>query len=119
MGDNKEELQALKCPSCSGDLVKSSRTYYDDDEEENVTVPLAKCVQCNTEYDQHTQEYYEVFADDLTSDKDSTVFKLGLKGNLKGVNYEIIGRVRYQDEEEYEKATWDEWVAVSEDGSYH
>jgi uncharacterized protein with PIN domain len=55
MSDNKEELQALKCPSCSGDLVKSSRTYYDDDEEENVTVPLAKCVQCNTEYDQHTQ----------------------------------------------------------------
>ncbi|HOP29649.1 MAG TPA: DUF4178 domain-containing protein [Spirochaetota bacterium] len=119
MGDNREELQALKCPSCSGDLVKSSRTYYDDDEEENVTVPLARCVQCNTEYDQHTKEYYEVFADELTADKDSTVFKLGLKGNLKGVQYEIIGRLRYQDEEEYEKSTWDEWVAVTDEGSYH
>jgi len=119
MGDNKEKLQALKCPSCSGDLVKSSRTYYDDDEEENVTVPLAKCIQCNTEYDQHTQEYYEVFADELTADRNSTIFKLGLKGNLKGAQYEIIGRLRYQDEEENEKATWDEWVAVNDEGSYH
>jgi len=119
MSDKKKNLQTLKCPSCSGDLVKSSRTYYDDDEEENVTIPLAKCVQCNNEYDQHTQEYYEVFADDLTADRDSTIFKLGLKGNLRGAGYEIIGRLRYQDEEEYEKATWDEWVAVAEDGSYH
>lgn len=119
MGDNKKELQALKCPSCNGDLVKSSRTCYDDDEEEDVTVPLAKCVQCNTEYDQHTREYYAVFADELTADKDATVFSLGLKGNLRGIEYEIIGRLRYQDEEEYEKATWDEWVAVSSDGAYH
>lgn len=119
MGEKREKLQALKCPSCSGDLVKSSRSHYDEDEEENVTIPLAKCVQCNTEYDQHTQEYYKVFADELTSDKDATVFKLGLKGNLKGVQYEIIGRLRYQDEDEYEKSTWDEWEAVSDDGSYH
>ncbi|HOP64291.1 MAG TPA: DUF4178 domain-containing protein [Spirochaetota bacterium] len=119
MGENREELQALKCPSCGGDLVKSSYTYYDDDEEENVTVPLARCVQCNSEYDQHTQEYYQVFADDLTYDKDTTLFKLGIKGNFKGVEYEIIGRLRYQDEDEYEKATWDEWVAISGEGTFH
>jgi len=117
--DNKEELKALKCPKCGGDLSKGSHTHYDDDEEEDVTIPVAKCIQCNTEYDQHTSEYYEVFADDLTSDKDSTVFKLGLKGKLKGIEYEIIGRLRYQEEDEYEKSTWDEWVAVSEDGVFH
>jgi len=117
--DNGEELKALKCLSCKGDLVKGSRSHYDDDEEEEVTIPVAKCIQCNAEYDQHTSEYYEVFADELTSDKDSTIFKLGLKGKLKGIEYEIIGRIRYQDEDEYEKCTWDEWVAISEDGVFH
>jgi hypothetical protein len=117
--DNKEELKALKCPKCGGDLSKGSRTHYDEDEEENVSIPVARCIQCNTEYDQHTSEYYEVFAEDLTSDKDSTVFKLGLKGKLKGIEYEIIGRLRYQEEDEYEKCTWDEWVAISADGVFH
>ncbi|PKL17566.1 MAG: hypothetical protein CVV49_10265 [Spirochaetae bacterium HGW-Spirochaetae-5] len=117
--DDKKELKALKCAKCGGDLVKGSRSHYDDEEEETVTIPVARCIQCNTEYDQHTSEYYEVFADDLTYDKDSTVFKLGLKGKLKGIEYEIIGRLRYQEEEEYEKSTWDEWVAVSEDGVFH
>jgi hypothetical protein len=117
--DDKKELKALKCTKCGGDLVKGSRSHYDDDEEETVTIPVARCIQCNTEYDQHTSEYYEVFADELTYDKDSTVFKLGLKGKLKGIEYEIIGRLRYQEEDEYEKSTWDEWVAVSEDGVFH
>lgn len=119
MGEKSGKLEALQCPSCGGHLVKSTRTYYDDDEEEEVSIPQAKCVQCNKEYDQHTSEYYGVYADELTSDRDATVFKLGLKGKLKGIEYEIIGRLRYQDEEEYEKSTWDEWVAVSGDGSYH
>jgi hypothetical protein len=117
--ENKKELKALKCPSCGGDLAKGSRSWYDDDEEENVTIPVAKCIQCNTEYDQHSAEYYEVFADDLTFDKDTSIFKLGLRGKLKGAEYEIIGRLRYQDEDEYEKSTWDEWVAVSDDGVFH
>ncbi len=120
MGDeNREELVSLKCTSCGGGLVKSSRTYYDNEEEEDVTVPLAKCVQCGKDYDQHTQEYYHVFADDLTYDKDSSIFKLGLKGKFKDIEYEIIGRLRYQEEEEYEKCTWDEWVAISSDGVFH
>ncbi len=117
--DDKKELKALKCTKCGGDLAKGSRSHYDDDEEETVTIPVARCIQCNTEYDQHTSEYYEIFADDLTYDKDTTVFKLGLKGKLKGIEYEIIGRLRYQEEDEYEKSTWDEWVAVSEDGVFH
>lgn len=117
--DNREELKALKCTKCGGDLAKGSRSFYDEDEEETVSIPIARCIQCNTEYDQHTTEYYEIYADDLTFDKNATVFKLGLKGKIKGIEYEIIGRLRYQEEEEYEKSTWDEWVAVSEDGVFH
>ncbi len=117
--ENNEELRALKCTSCGGDLVRGVRTYYDEEEEDDVEIPIARCIQCGMEYDQHTQEFYSVFADDFTYDIDASVFKLGIKGEIKGVEYEIIGRLRYQDEDEYEKCTWDEWVAISGDGVYH
>ena len=81
--------------------------------------PSASAPRAAQEYDQKTEEYYDLFADDLTADKDHSVFKLGIKGTLKGVEYEIIGRIRYQDEDEWEKCTWDEWFAVAADGSYH
>jgi hypothetical protein len=119
MGTENSELKAMKCTACGGSLVKSYRTEYDDEEEENVSIPIAKCSACGKEYDQKTEEYYGVFADDLTIDKDNSVFKLGTKGRLKEVEYEIIGRIRYQDEDEWEKSTWDEWFAVSSDSTYH
>ena len=119
MGNENPELKALKCTKCGGSLVKSYRTEYDDDEEEHVNIPIAKCSSCGQEYDQKTEEYYGVFADDLSVDKDNSVFKLGIKGKLKDVEYEIIGRIRYQDEDEWEKSTWDEWFAVASDGTYH
>lgn len=119
MTSGSEHLTALKCGSCGGGLVKSYRVEYDSEEEENVNIPLAKCSSCGKEYDQHTTEYYQLFADTLTADKDNSVFKLGAKGTLDGVEYEIVGRLRYQDEDEYEQSTWDEWFAVSADGAYH
>jgi hypothetical protein len=119
MGTDNPDLKALHCAKCGGSLVKSSKTEYDDDDEENVSIPIAKCSACGREYDQKTEEYYSVFADDLSRDKDNSVFKLGVKGTLKNIEYEIIGRIRYQDEDEWEKSTWDEWFAVSADGAYH
>lgn len=117
--DRRGEMESLKCSSCGGDIARGTRTVYDEEQEENVTVPVGKCIQCNREYDQHTAEYYVLFAGDFTYDSDATLFKLGLKGKIKNSEYEIIGRLRYQEEEEYEKSTWDEWVAVSEDGVFH
>lgn len=115
MAEESKDLKKIQCPACSGNLVKSSK--YDSEEEENI--PFAKCLGCGKEYDTTTTEYYEIFADTFITDKDSTVFSLGLKGTLRGVEYEIIGRVRYQDEDEYEKSTWDEWFAVNAEGGYH
>jgi len=115
MSNENEELKALKCSSCGGELVKSYR--YDDEEEENI--PLVKCASCGTEYDQHTQEYYEFLGDEFTTDVNDSIFKLGAKGTLNGIEYEIIGRLRMQDEDDYEISTWDEWLAISADGVYH
>ncbi len=114
MSSEQDNLKALRCEKCSGDLVRSYRVEDEDEE-----IPVAKCLNCGEEYDQETQLYYEFFADDFTLDKDRSIFKLGLKGTLQGVEYEIIGRIRFQEEDEYEVATWDEWLAVNSEGSYH
>ena len=110
----KKGLQKITCAICKGDIVKSYRTVDEDEE-----APIARCLSCGKEFDQHTKEFYEYFAGDYTKDVGNSVLKLGLKGTLKGVEYEIIGRIRMQEEDEYEKCTWDEWEAVSSDGVYH
>ncbi len=114
MSDQNEDLKALKCKECGGDIVKSHRPVGEDDE-----IPIARCISCGKEYDQHSSEYYEYFADDFTYDRDDSLFSLGAKGTFHNVEYEIIGRLRYQEEDEEEKSTWDEWVAISSDGVFH
>jgi hypothetical protein len=113
----KSKDARAKCKGCGGDIVKTHRVEGEGEDEEYI--PIARCLNCGNEYDQYTQEYYEYFSDEFIHDRENTVFKLGLKGELKGVEYEIIGRMRYQDEEEYEIETWDEWLAISSDGVYH
>ena len=117
MSDDQKELKAIKCTACNGDLGRSYRLEGSGEDQEEI--PIAKCLSCGKEYDQHTQEYYEFYADTFITDLENTVFKLGLKGVLDGLEYEIIGHIRYQEEEEYELSTWDEWLAVSSDGGYH
>ncbi len=114
MTSEQDNLKALKCEKCGGDLARSYRVEDEDEE-----IPVAKCLNCGAEYDQGSQLYYEFFADDFTLDKDRSIFKLGLKGMLQGVEYEIIGRIRYQEEDEYEVSTWDEWLAINSEGTYH
>jgi len=104
-------VKAITCPSCGGPLTQGERVEGSGDDREEI--PIAKCSSCGREYDQHTREYYEVYADTFTAGRDDTIFKLGAKGVLDGVEYEIIGRIRYQEEDEYELSTWDEWLAVN------
>lgn len=115
----KEEknIEVIKCTECGGDLSKSSRIEGSGEDAEEV--PIAKCLSCGKEYDRHTDVYYKIFADIFTEGLEKSPFKLGAKGTLGGVEYEIIGRIRYQDEEEYELDVWDEWLAVTSEGTYH
>jgi len=117
--DDKDRVKAFKCTACGGDIAKGTKIERDDEDDEDVTVPVATCLQCGKEYDRYTKEYYSIFSDFFTFDRDVSLLKLGLKGNLHGKEYEIIGRIRYQEEDEYDKATWDEWVAVCQDGTFH
>jgi hypothetical protein len=117
--DNEDIVKAFKCTACGGDIVKGTKLEKDDEDDEDVSVPVATCIQCGKEYDRYTKEYYTIFSDFFNFDKDASLLKLGLKGNFRGKEYEIIGRIRYQEEDEYEKSTWNEWVAVCSEGSYH
>ena len=89
MSDDQKELKAIKCTACNGDLGRSYRLEGSGEDQEEI--PIAKCLSCGKEYDQHTQEYYEFYADTFITDLENTVFKLGLKGVLDGLEYEIIG----------------------------
>ncbi len=117
--DNEDIVKAFKCTACGGHIVKGTKLEKDDEDDEDVSVPVATCIQCGKEYDRYTAEYYTIFSDFFNSDKDVSLLKLGLKGTFRGKEYEIIGRIRYQEEDEYEKSTWNEWVAVCSEGSYH
>jgi len=117
--EKDDPVAAVKCPACSGGLVRGTKVERDDEDDEDVTVPVATCLQCGKEYDRYSNIYYSIFSDLFNFDKDLSLLKLGLKGKLHGREYEIIGRIRYQEEEMYGKATWDEWVAVCEDGTFH
>ena len=108
-------MKTLICNSCGGEFVRGSRiSQY-----KNRTVPVVRCLQCNSEFDQYSKEYYNEFIDSFVSDRDSSVFEIGLKGMLDGIEYEIVGRVRYQDESSYEKSAWDEWVVKTSTGKYN
>ena len=75
-------------------------------------------MQCNSEFDQYSKEYYREFIDDFTFDKDSSVLEIGLKGVLRSIECEVIGRVRYQDESVATKSTWDEWIFKTSNGKF-
>lgn len=112
------EIATIKCSECGGALQKS--LCIEGSGEDEAEVPIAKCISCGKEYDRHTVEYYGFFADIFRKDKDDTIFHLGLKGELDGIEYEIVGRVRDQKEEEFEPSIRDKWLAVAAgDGSFH
>lgn len=113
----EDTIHSIKCASCGGDLGHSTRVEGSGEDAEEI--PVAKCLSCGKEYDRHTEEYYKVFVRMFTKGLETGAFKLGAKGEIDGIEYEIIGRIRYQDEEEWEVDVWDEWLAVTSDGTYH
>ncbi len=117
MPEKNEDIRSIKCGTCGRDLGQSTRIEGSGEDAESV--PIAKCLSCGREYDQKTSEYYNVFSDLFRFGLENSALKLGAKGEIDGVEYEIIGRIRYQDEEEWELETWDEWLAVDSDGVFH
>ncbi len=105
----------VKCSACGGSLSQGSSLSYDHKAKKNIAIPVAICVHCGLKYDRFSPEYYGVFADKFNS-SETGLLNIGFKGTFQGKEYEIVGHIRYQNEEEYEVSTRDEWFAVSGDG---
>jgi len=91
---NLKNSSMQKCPSCGGDLVKSSRVLPFVKGREPLQL-FGLCVHCHKEYDSNTVEFYRVFADDFASKFSSQILATGLKGRLHGNELQISGKVLY------------------------
>ncbi len=105
-----EKVIKMECTACGSNDIK--KTYREEDGEK---INVAKCNSCGAEYDPKTPEYYHYFHE-LFTDNSGLLFQLGTKGTLRGMEFEIVGRLRYQDEEDTEPYPWDEWVLLSAEG---
>ncbi len=116
------EVQHLNCPNCGGalDINNPGRSK------------IAVCPWCNSQIDLTQPPYQSMGLVGRRPDPIGTPFKLGMKGIIGFVNYQVIGRIRYIDTgEEYASVSglddedadegsdeWDEWLLLSEEGAY-
>lgn len=97
--------KALDCPNCGASI-------------EVRNAPKAKSVVCGTCTSQIdlTKPGFEVLGQlGPGREPPQGPLHLGLQGTIDGKAHEIIGRVRFREDEE---SFWDEWLLLSEDGAY-
>ena len=75
-----------KCPSCGGNLVLRL-----GDETE-----LIVCEYCDTKIDA-TSDQYRILGKMLRAGPEEDVIRIGMKAVLRGVEYEVVGKLRYRD----------------------
>jgi hypothetical protein len=98
------EVNRFNCPNCGAPL-------------DIRTMGRAKSIVCNYCHSQIdlTQPPYQVVGNvGERPDPVGTPFQLGMQGAIGEDTYQIIGRVRYRDEED----VWDEWLILSRVGAY-
>lgn len=98
------EVNQFNCPNCGAPL-------------DIRTLGRAKSIVCNYCHAQIdlTQPPYQVVGNvGARPDPLGTPFQLGMQGAIGEDTYQIIGRVRYRDEED----VWDEWLILSRMGAY-
>lgn len=95
-----------KCPNCGAPLeLKNSDKAR-----------MKFCSFCSTQIDLVSSEHRVLskYAEKPAPPK--SALKLGDKGSINNITYQIIGRIRYRDTRNY--AWWDEWLMLSESGQY-
>jgi hypothetical protein len=95
------DATSLKCPSCGGPLPVEHRF-----------VRMVACRYCGT-----TSELTDSGLDPKGKFAKlaplPTRFRVGQKGRVRGREFQVLGRVRYQ----YDEGLWDEWYLSFADGS--
>jgi Domain of unknown function (DUF4178) len=99
------EVKQFNCPKCGSPLsIKNAGRSKS-----------IVCPSCNSQIDLTGPEYQVVVNVGPRPEPTQTKFTIGMQGTLQGQAFEIIGRVRYRDDENY---TWDEWLLLSAAGDY-
>lgn len=93
------------CPNCGAPL----------DLKNPESAKMAYCSYCSSEIDLGTNEAKKL--DLIQKPKPAkSALELGLEGEINGIKYQIVGRIRYRDPKTY--SWWDEWLLLSENGQY-
>ncbi|HMA36009.1 MAG TPA: DUF4178 domain-containing protein [Chloroflexia bacterium] len=98
------EVRQFNCPNCGAplDIQNLGRS-------KSLVCPI-----CHSQIDL-TQPPYQIIGN--VGNRPAPLgspFQLGMQGTLGGETYQIIGRVRYQDDGDL----WDEWLLLSTQGAY-
>lgn len=99
------EVKTFNCPKCGTalDLKNAGRSQS------------IVCPSCGSQIDLTSPEYNILGNVGRRMEPQVTPFQLGMRGNLSGQEFEIIGRVVYRDDE---GDVWDEWLLLSAAGEY-
>src|SRR5690349_15127140 len=98
------EVRQLNCPNCGAplDIRNAGRSQS------------LVCPNCGSQIDLTQPPYQIIGRVGSRPPPIGTAFQLGMQGTLGPDTYQIIGRVRYRDEED----VWDEWLLLSMQGAY-
>ena len=96
--------RAIDCPSCGASVgVRHA-----------VKAKSVVCSQCGAQLDL-TKPGFEILSKGSRAAEPPVGFlRLGMQGTLDGATQEVIGRIRYREQDWF----WDEWLLVSEAGKY-
>lgn len=111
-------VSGLACPGCGGTrFSRGSKTIEGEDEDDDdVVVSLARCTSCGKVFDKESPEYWRFFADRFVPGKNGLPLAIGMKGKIGEDSFEILGRIRYQEDERYDDSWWEEWYLLSDSG---
>lgn len=96
----------INCPNCN-----ESIEIKDPDK-----AKMAHCKSCNATIDLLTGQSTNQNKYSSWPMAAKSRIILGAEGSINGVNYQVVGRIRYRDTRTYE--WWDEWLLLSSNGQY-
>ncbi len=99
------EVKQFDCPKCSTPLDLKNAGHSKS----------IVCPSCGSQIDLTSPEYNILGNVGKRMEPQVTPFQLGMRGQINGQEYEIIGRVVYHDDED---DVWDEWLLLSAAGEY-
>lgn len=98
------EMKQLDCPSCGASLeVKNAQR-----------AKSIVCQQCGSQIDLTDPQFGILGQIILNAALPRTPVQLGMIGEFAGEKYQVIGRVRYREQQ----WMWDEWLLMTEEGRF-